>query len=63
MARQVQDNMAFLASARDPVRAVNPYTPTETVVGKTTTHLPVLGIAVLAGLVLVFEHLRRKKGR
>jgi hypothetical protein len=63
MARQVADQTAYAGSYRDPVRAINPYTPTELVTGGQAPHVPIVGIAVLAGAVLLFEHLRRKKGR
>ena len=63
MARQVADQNAFAASYLDPVRSVNPYTPTELVSGGQTSHVPIVGIIVLAGLVLVFERLRRRRAR
>jgi hypothetical protein len=64
MARQVQDQTAYARGAfTDPVRAVNPYTPSELVTTGAPAQLPVLGIAIVAGLVLWFEHMRRKKGR
>lgn len=63
MARQVSDQTAFAASYRDPVRAVNPYTPTELVTTGAPVNVPIVGIAVVAGLVLLFEHLRRRRGR
>lgn len=64
MARQVDDQTAFAASYRDPVRAVNPYTPTELVTGgHSTTTMPIIGVAVVAGAILLLEHLRRRRGR
>lgn len=63
MARQVADQTAYAASYRDPVRPVNPYTPTELVTGGQAPSVPILGVAVVAGVVLLFEHMRRKRGR
>ena len=63
MARQVADQSGYAAGYRDPVRAVNPFTPTQLVTGGSTPHLPIVGVAVVAGLILVFEHFRRRRGR
>lgn len=63
MARQVSDQTAYAASYRDPVRAVNPYTPTELVTGGEATNLPIVGVVLVAGLVLWLEHRRRRRGR
>jgi hypothetical protein len=62
VARQVQDQTAYAASYRDPVRAVNPYVPTELVTTGAAPTLPVVGLVVVAGFVLLLEHLRRKRG-
>ena len=63
MARQVLDQSAYAASYRDPVRSVNPYTPTELVTGGQAPSVPILGVVVVAGVILLFEHMRRKRGR
>lgn len=63
MARQVADQAAFAASYNDPVRAANPYTPTELVTGGSRTTLPIIGVVVVAALILLLEHLRRRRGR
>jgi len=44
----------------DPVRNSNPWTPASGITGA-APHVPVVGLLVLAGIVLVFEHFR--KGR
>lgn len=61
MARQVADQTAFAASFRDPVRAVNPYVPTELVTGGEAPALPIIGVLVVAGLLYVLEHRRRRR--
>jgi hypothetical protein len=50
----------YPAGSIDPVRATSPYTP---IAGNTGSmpHVPVVGLVVLAGIVLAFEHFR--KGR
>lgn len=63
MARQVEDQTAFAASYNDPVRAVNPFTPTQLVTSGSTTTLPVIGVVVVAAGILLLEHLRRRRGR
>ena len=63
MARQVADQTAYAASYNDPVRAVNPFTPSELVTGGSTTTMPIIGVVVVAALILALEHLRRKRGR
>lgn len=62
MARQVEDQTAYAASYRDPVRAINPYTPSQLVVSGSTTTLPIIGVVVVAAVILLLEHLRRKRG-
>lgn len=61
MARTVDDQTAYAASFRDPVRPVNPYTPTQSVVAG-PTRLPVVGVVVVAGAILLLEHFRRRRG-
>lgn len=63
MARQVEDQTAYAASYRDPVRAINPYTPTELVTTGQASNVPIIGVLVVAGLILYLEHRRRRKGR
>ena len=63
MAIQVDNQSAYAASYRDPVRPINPYVPTQLVVDGGSPTVPLLGIAVVAGVVLLFEHMRRKRGR
>jgi hypothetical protein len=63
MAREVADQTAYAASYRDPVRAVNPFTPTELVTDGSTTTMPIIGVAVVAGAILLLEHFRRKRSR
>lgn len=62
MARQVQDPTAYAAGYRDPVRATNPYTPTELVTSATPANVPIVGVLAIAGAVLLFEHFRRRRG-
>jgi hypothetical protein len=63
MARQVDDQTAYAASYRDPVRASNPYTPTQLVTSGATSNVPIIGVAVVAGVILLLEHRRRRRGR
>jgi hypothetical protein len=63
MARQVADQTAYAASYRDPVRAVNPMVPTQLVNGGQAPSLPLIGVLVVAGLILLLEHRRRRRGR
>lgn len=64
MARQVPDMYAYQpGAAGDPVRPANPYVPTEVVVNTGVPSVPIVGVLVLAGIVLWFEHMRRKGGR
>jgi hypothetical protein len=62
MAIQVADQTGYAPGYKDPVRAINPYTPTELVTAG-SPQLPIVGVAVLAGAILLLEHLRRKRGR
>ncbi|OLE23431.1 MAG: hypothetical protein AUG49_15970 [Catenulispora sp. 13_1_20CM_3_70_7] len=62
MAIQVADQTGYARGYQDPVRAVNPYTPTELVMAG-NPQLPIVGVVALAGAVLLLEHLRRKRGR
>lgn len=63
MARQVDDQTAYAASYRDPVRPVNPYTPTQLVTSGAVSNVPIIGVAVVAGVILLLEHRRRRRGR
>jgi hypothetical protein len=63
MARQVADQTAYAASYGDPVRAVNPYTPTELVTGGQAARLPIVGVLLIVGLIVFLEHRRRRRGR
>jgi hypothetical protein len=63
MPRQVADQAGYAAGYRDPVRAVNPYTPTELVTTGSMTSMPIIGVVVVAGALLLLEHLRRKRAR
>lgn len=63
MARQVTDQSAYAPGYNDPVRAVNPYTATQAITTGSTTSMPIIGVAVVAGAILLLEHLRRKRGR
>lgn len=63
MARQVADVITFAPGANaDPVRAINPFTPNQLVTDGSSSEIPIIGIVALAGLVLLFEHLRRRRG-
>ena len=63
MARQVQNQAGYALGYNDPVRAINPYTPSELVTTGSATSMPIIGVAVVAGLILLLEHLRRRRGR
>lgn len=64
MARQVADQTAYASSYRDPVRAVNPYTPSELVTGGQKPQLPLVGVLAVVGIVLLVHHFeRRRRGR
>jgi hypothetical protein len=62
MASQVADQTGYAPGYKDPVRPVNPYTPTELVTAS-NPNLPIVGVIVVAGGILLLEHLRRKRGR
>jgi hypothetical protein len=62
VARQVEDQTAYAAGYRDPVRAANPYTPTELVRTGGQPNLPIVGVVVVAVLLLWLEHRRRRRG-
>jgi hypothetical protein len=63
MAIQVADQTGYARGYQDPVRSVNPYTPTELVMAGVYPQVPIVGVVALAGAVLLLEHLRRKRGR
>jgi len=63
VARQVQDQTAYAPGYNDPVRSINPYTPTELVTTGARPSVPIVGVVVVAGVILLLEHLRRKRGR
>lgn len=63
MARQVMDQTAYAPSYNDPVRSTNPYTPTELVTKATAAQVPLVGILVVAGGILLLEHFRRRRGK
>jgi hypothetical protein len=62
MARQVADQTGYAQGYNDPVRGVNPYSPTQLVNDGGTARVPVVGILALAAVVLIFEHLRQRRG-
>lgn len=62
MAKQVADQTMFAASYRDPVRAINPYTPTQLVNSGARPNVPIIGVVIVAGGLLLLEHLRRRRG-
>lgn len=62
MALQVADQTGYAPGYKDPVRPVNPYTPTELVTAG-STQLPIVGVVAVAAGILLLEHLRRKRGR
>ena len=51
---------SYYPATGDPVRSSNPWTPASGITGA-APQIPVMGILILAGIVLVFEHFR--KGR
>lgn len=59
MARQVADQNAYAASYNDPVRAINPFTPSELVTTGQAPSLPIIGVVLVAALLLFLEHRRR----
>jgi hypothetical protein len=63
MARQVEDQAGYAQGYMDPVRAINPFTPSELVRSSGTPTIPIVGVVVVAGALLLLEHLRRKRGR
>lgn len=63
MARQVPDQTGYAPGYNDPVRAVNPYTPSELVTTGQAPSLPIVGLLVLAGVVYWLEHRRRRRSR
>lgn len=63
MARQVADQAGYAPGYNDPVRAVNPFTPSELVTTGQAPSLPIVGLLVLAGVVYWLEHRRRRRSR
>lgn len=59
MARQVADQNAYAASYNDPVRAINPFTPSELVMTGQPSSVPIIGVVLVAALILFLEHRRR----
>jgi len=55
-----RENATYYPGSGDPIRGNSPYTPVSGNSGA-APQVPVLGLAVLAGIVLLFEHFR--KGR
>lgn len=51
----------FYPPTSDPVRASALFAPVSGTLG-TAPRVPVVGIAVVAGIILVFEHFRNKRG-
>lgn len=52
----------YPGASSDPVRANAPYTPVTLVNAAGAPSVPILGVAVVAGIVLWFEHMRRTRG-
>ena len=52
----------FYPPTFDPIRASSPFAPVSGTLG-TAPRVPVLGVAIVAGIILVFEHFRRKRGK
>lgn len=63
MARQVQDQTAYAPGYNDPVRSIAPYTPTELVTGGSAPNVPIIGVVLVVGVLLLLEHRRRRRGR
>jgi len=61
VAIQVADQTGYARGYQDPVRPVNPYTPTELVTAG-NPNLPIVGVVAVAGGILLLEHLRRRRG-
>lgn len=57
-------NSSFYPSgSSDPVRANVPFTPVTIVDPGGRPNVPILGVVVLVGVALLFEHMRRKRGK
>lgn len=62
--REAVGNATYYPGASsDPVRANAPYTPVTLINAAGAPSVPILGVAIVAGIVLWFEHMRRKRGR
>lgn len=62
--REAIGNGAFYpGGSTDPVRANAPFTPVTIVNDGSAPSVPILGVVILAGVVLWFEHMRRRRGR
>ena len=57
------ENMYYPAGSTDPVRPNMPYTPVYNVPATGSPSLPVWGVVVAAAVLLLLEHLRRRRGR
>lgn len=61
--REAIGNASFYpGGSTDPVRSNAPFTPVTLVHTSDAPSIPILGVAIVAGLVLLFEHMRRRRG-
>lgn len=58
---QVGGATFYPAGSTDPVRANAPFTPVTIVGGGDAPSVPILGVVLVAGVVLWFEFMRRKR--
>jgi hypothetical protein len=52
----------FYPGGFDGIRQTTPYTPVNGATGA-APRIPLVGVAIVAGLVLWFEHMRKSRGR
>lgn len=62
--RETVGNINFYPGGAEPVRANVPFTPvTINRAAGDVPNVPLVGVLVLVGVVLFFEHQRRRRGR
>jgi hypothetical protein len=57
-----REGSTFYPPGGDPIRASSPFAPVSGTLGA-APRVPLLGIAIVAGVVLLFEHFRNKRGK
>jgi len=57
-----REGSTFYPPGGDPIRASSAYAPVSGTLGS-APRIPLVGIAIVGGLILLFEHFRNKRGK